>query len=142
DDTHDRQRTFPPAQRPLPAALSVDGTQNRQAPPAGTDGVPTLAFSHEWMLEDDEAAAPVGRGEPAHRASTVESTDRTQAGETLTGSQRVGLERTGSEIIHYVQRGETLTEIARKYYGDGQYWRSLAEFNRDVVGPEGQVAAE
>lgn len=45
----------------------------------------------------------------------------------------------GSAIIHYVQPGETLYQIAQKYYGNGEYWRTIAEHNPGRVKPNGQV---
>ncbi|MFP4143927.1 MAG: LysM peptidoglycan-binding domain-containing protein [Phycisphaeraceae bacterium] len=43
------------------------------------------------------------------------------------------------EQVHYVRPDETLYDIARKYYGNGEYWRSLAEYNSGKVRPNGQV---
>ncbi len=38
--------------------------------------------------------------------------------------------------VHVVQQGETLRGIAKRYYGDPGYWRTLREANRDkVAGP-------
>ncbi len=41
----------------------------------------------------------------------------------------------GGEIttIHYVQKGETLSEIARHYYGSANEWRKIIEANRNVL---------
>ncbi len=47
--------------------------------------------------------------------------------------------RPGSELIHYVKSGENLYTIAETYYGNGEYWRSIAKQNPDTVGDEGQV---
>ncbi|MEM9414612.1 MAG: LysM peptidoglycan-binding domain-containing protein [Planctomycetota bacterium] len=45
-------------------------------------------------------------------------------------------------IEHVVAEGETLTQIARKYYqGDGNMWRSIRDANRDLVDPDGRVRA-
>lgn len=42
---------------------------------------------------------------------------------------------------HAVQKGETLYQIAARYYGSGSAWKQLAELNRDRVGPNGEVRA-
>ncbi len=45
--------------------------------------------------------------------------------------------------IHHVQQGESLYQIAQKYYGDGNYWHTIKEANRqgDKVGEDGSVRA-
>ncbi|MEE9212130.1 MAG: LysM peptidoglycan-binding domain-containing protein [Phycisphaeraceae bacterium] len=42
--------------------------------------------------------------------------------------------------IHYVKNGETLYDIAKRYYGDGNLWRIIARANRDRVSENGRVA--
>jgi len=41
----------------------------------------------------------------------------------------------GGEIttIHYVQKGETLSEISRHYYGSANEWRKIIEANRSTL---------
>jgi nucleoid-associated protein YgaU len=45
----------------------------------------------------------------------------------------------GSVILHTVLKGETLTKIALRYYGNGDYWRTIAQANRGKVTLDGQV---
>lgn len=40
---------------------------------------------------------------------------------------------------HLVRAGDGLYKIARRYYGDGNLWPKLAEFNRDRVGEKGMI---
>lgn len=47
--------------------------------------------------------------------------------------------RPGSELIHYVKSGENLYNIAEDYYGNGDYWRSIASRNPDTVGEDGRI---
>ena len=47
--------------------------------------------------------------------------------------------RPGSELIHYVKSGENLYNIAETYYGNGDYWRSIASRNPDTVGEDGRI---
>lgn len=42
-------------------------------------------------------------------------------------------------VIHYVQPGESLWQIAQRYYDDGESWRVIAAANEGVVHPDGQV---
>lgn len=50
---------------------------------------------------------------------------------------------TGEPTTHTIKRGEHLSKIAKKYYGDASYWRELAMVNRapdsDVVFPEEKI---
>ena len=41
--------------------------------------------------------------------------------------------------VHIVSKGESLYGIARRYYGDGNQWRRIAEHNRGKVGANGTV---
>lgn len=60
-------------------------------------------------------------------------------GETLWGN-RLFL---NEPRIHVIQKGEYLSEIAKRYYGNGNYWRALALINRapnpDRVYPGEQI---
>ena len=64
------------------------------------------------------------------RRSGVSSERIRQSAESKQGA--VG---SGSEIttIHYVQKGETLTEISRHYYGSAKEWEKIMEANRNVL---------
>ena len=57
---------------------------------------------------------------------------------TRTGNLHVprGLD---SAIRHTVLKGETLTKIARRYYGNGDHWRTIAQANPSKVTLDGQV---
>lgn len=44
-------------------------------------------------------------------------------------------------VIHYVQAGQSLWQIAHQYYGDGEYWRTIAGANPKAVGAKGAVRA-
>ncbi|MEM6854012.1 MAG: LysM peptidoglycan-binding domain-containing protein [Planctomycetota bacterium] len=47
----------------------------------------------------------------------------------------------GTTYIHYVQAGQTLSEIARSYYGNPEFAAAIAETNPTKVDREGQVRA-
>ncbi|WP_207782221.1 LysM peptidoglycan-binding domain-containing protein [Phytoactinopolyspora limicola] len=40
---------------------------------------------------------------------------------------------------HTVAKGDTLSKIAAKFYGDAHQWRSIYAANRDVIGPDPDV---
>ena len=44
-----------------------------------------------------------------------------------------------SGIRHTVMAGETLTRIAQRHYGNGDYWRAIAKANPGKVSRDGQV---
>jgi len=53
---------------------------------------------------------------------------------------RTGLvPRNPEPIVHYVKAEETLYEIAQRYYGDGEYYRSIVEANEGRVMANGHV---
>jgi len=41
--------------------------------------------------------------------------------------------------VHFVAKGESLFGIAKRYYGDGNQWRRIAEHNRGKVSADGAV---
>ncbi len=47
--------------------------------------------------------------------------------------------RSPSVIRHTVRSGETLTKIAQRYYGNGDYWRAIAQANPSTVTRAGRV---
>jgi nucleoid-associated protein YgaU len=44
-----------------------------------------------------------------------------------------------SSVVHYVKSGESLWEIAQKYYNNGDKWSLIAKANPKVVQPNGAV---
>lgn len=44
-----------------------------------------------------------------------------------------GTERRSSDRVHYVKKNESLYTIAKHYYGNGNYWRTIYEANRDKM---------
>jgi len=52
-----------------------------------------------------------------------------QAAPTAAGSSQAG----SSQRVHVVVRGESLSSIARRYYGDVRYWGRIYEANRSQI---------
>lgn len=48
--------------------------------------------------------------------------------------------RDAKPIIHYVKSGENLYKLADRYYGNGEYWHSIAQANDDIDNQSGQIA--
>ena len=38
-----------------------------------------------------------------------------------------------TEQIHTVEKGDTLSKIAKQYYGDASKWKAIHEANRDLI---------
>ncbi len=64
------------------------------------------------------------------RQSSIPSERIRQSAESKQGAVGSGGEIT---TIHYVQQGETLTEISRHYYGSANEWGKIMEANRNVL---------
>ncbi|MEX0655682.1 MAG: LysM peptidoglycan-binding domain-containing protein [Phycisphaeraceae bacterium] len=140
----DRRRQAP-APRPLPTALAVDGPEADETRRTSADrpdhDVPTLHLSHDRLLNPLLADGSADRDASDTRDRRTQTDDRGTSEPSIARTRDTGGDSgpAGSQIIHYVKRGETLYDIARKYYGSGEYWRSLAAVNRDTVGENGRV---
>lgn len=120
-----------PAQRPgYPAEQPRQAPQAPAYPPAVRE-VPTLTFDGQPVNAIDRELAQADQ--PI--TPTAPSVPTPQAAAPDVPPQRA----TGAEIVHYVKKGETLYDIALKYYGNGEYWRSIAAQNEGKVLPNGHV---
>ncbi len=100
--------------RPL-TAYNVDGSSRYQ-----TDGqVPTLRVGQDNAELPHTTAISTATDAPSSYVPTPRSAD--------------------SVIRHTVLKGETLTKIARRHYGNGDYWRTIANANPGKVTRDGQV---
>ena len=43
----------------------------------------------------------------------------------------------GRDVVHSVDRNDSLWRLAERYYGDGMKWKMIAKANADLVGPDG-----
>lgn len=66
------------------------------------------------------------------RSLTTQSPPRTTADATSPAAAN-------GEIIHQVKAGENLYQIAKQYYNNGRYWKSIANANPGKVSPNGRV---
>ena len=121
-----------------PVAAGVTQAGGRVEP---VSVVPTLTLSHQVPTAPtihpsrQQVSATDWHPQDDQHSVLTETSDEAAAGGD--GAQANRLAR--SEIIHYVKPGETLYEIAQRYYGDGEYWRTIADYNRGRVKPNGQV---
>jgi nucleoid-associated protein YgaU len=42
-------------------------------------------------------------------------------------------DRAGAERTYTVKKGDSLSKIAKRVYGDAQQWRKIHEANRDII---------
>lgn len=155
------QTAQPPQAQPgmpeLPRAYNVDQsrvTAREEASPMGqpmsaathpgraafvAGDVPTLTLSHETPERTRLASAegsPMAFDATAMAPVTSEHTDAALAAATR---EAAAPQPSGTEFIHYVKEGETLYAIAEKFYGSGDYWKSIAQYNPGKVMANGQV---
>ncbi len=80
----------------------------------------------------------------ANRA-VLESPDKIYAGQVLTiymapDNSMITVPANNGNVIYYtVEAGDTLWEIAKKYYGIGRYWRRIYEANTEVLSNPGKL---
>ncbi len=104
-DRDERTRSLPPVWR----------TTSRRMSPPTFDGESQLSEP----VEEPEPSAVSRRPTTGERLPVMgESSPRSTAPE---------------QVVHYVDEGESLYDIAEKYYGDGNYWKRIHEANRDVI---------
>lgn len=56
-----------------------------------------------------------------------------RSGSSSTAPNSAGASPPGDARIHVVVKGESLSKIAQRVYGDAQQWRRIFEANRDIV---------
>lgn len=57
-------------------------------------------------------------------------------------SDQIMLDGEGNPLMHKVQKGEYLTQMARKYYGDYRFWPYILEVNRHLFDSPEKVQAD
>lgn len=83
-------------------------------------GIPTMTFGQDDVELPHET--PVAYVSPPVRTPPVSTSNSN-----------------GSAIRHTVLKGETLTKIAQRHYGNGDYWRTIANANPGKVSRDGGV---
>lgn len=69
---------------------------------------------------------------PHNDPSAPDFSDVRSGGSSTAPSSRVG-PAAGDARIHVVVKGDSLSKIAQRVYGDAQQWRRIYEANRDIV---------
>jgi general secretion pathway protein D len=93
--------------------------------------VPSQALAQPGPAEIEPASFPVHAQPDASQASQTQTQTQT--------AQSSALSQAGGYAVHVVRRHETLRGIARDRLGDPQRSGELADLNRDVLGPGGQL---
>jgi len=99
-------------------AAALEGVQNRRQ---------QMAEDRYQRGEQDYAAGEVQESKIAYLAALRLWPEHAGALERLREREKVTATHTGR---HIVQKGETLTSIARKYYGDARKYQVIARYNR------------
>ena len=112
------------AERSTPLPPPRHGGQNVEL--LGTDRQPERS-----RVGDNGSVGPIYRVDQPRETFQVD--------ELVQQTQRIGTEETVEQPatprdrVHHVQPGETLFVIAEKYYGNGEYYKSIYEANRDKM---------
>lgn len=108
--------------------------------PAGALGTVAAAAEQvtvaqaEAMLRDAKTAEERVRAQTAMRMATAQAT-KPEAAVEQAGHVQAALGSTTAQVRkHIVQKGESLSLIAKHYYGDIHKWKQLYEANKAVVG--------
>jgi len=134
DSSHIVERSTPlPPPRPL--------NDDRQVELLGTD----RATAEQRRAQEREVVGPIYRVEDdsAFRPDRITQATEDPADDT----PRIGTDEQQSQAaaprdrVHHVQDGETLFVIARKYYGNGEYYMSIYEANRDKMTSPNNIRA-
>jgi nucleoid-associated protein YgaU len=86
----------------------------------------------EQCRRQTRAAKPTGqKTQPAPTGGNAGNAPAATAG-NATATQTTPAADTGGQQ-HVVRRGETLSSLARKYYGSGKYWPALRNANQNIL---------
>ena len=127
-----QQRTF---FEQAPPAPNYQQQPQTIAPSQRPNAQPPIRLRQPRRVQDmseEQAVAQNTRTRPIpHMASALDPRPRTLA--------TSGTQRTVSGIQHLVKRGENLSDIAYKYYNDGNDWRIIRDANPQLITRNGTI---
>lgn len=130
---------------PLPADAQPTETPRRgygpiSPDPDGRDTDGRFAGNRETPPVITFGAKPVVRSGPGASGQAKSETRAARfvapAASVVTYEPR---EMAPQPIVHYVKEGESLWQIAHRYYDNGEYWQTIARANPKAVLPSGGV---
>lgn len=131
-EDHGPQQTLEP---PLP---ELDTLEARNAMAHFNDSLEAMRLKVQNPdQETTRLNRPVMAGDTAIRPTAP--TDASQDAYRASTEERALLASGGTTYIHYVQPGQTLTQIARQHYGNPEFASAIALTNPHRIDPEGQV---
>jgi nucleoid-associated protein YgaU len=116
----------PISPNPVPDGRDTDGrfAGNRGTPPVITFGAKPVVRSGQGASRQTKAETRAPARFVAPAASVVTYEPR---------------ETAPQPIVHYVKEGESLWQIAHRYYDNGEYWQTIARANPKAVMPSGGI---
>ena len=140
--TSPRTSTAQPAQRPTPAPTRTPvitpttGAPTTTQPAERPAGTPTRTATTQpaTQIPAQPTTQPAARMTPrAQPAVPVPARETEQPGTRL-GPRRVqdAPKPSAAPVRYTVQRGDTLSSIARDHYGEGRDWRKIRDANPDI----------
>jgi nucleoid-associated protein YgaU len=145
----------PPAGEPEKGGFVSALSTADVAPAGGPDGggsLPEAPAHVPYVVKDGDTMTSIAemwfgdrsRWEQIAKLNLVDP-NRLRAGDVLrlpprdgaapaNGASGSGAPPAGAEITYVVQSGDTLSSIAKAYYGSAEQWRVIHDANRDVIG--------
>lgn len=122
--------------KPLPVP-SVAPPRPQVAPPKryGQPEVGQLATRRAPSSTSVPTLSQTGSGRTANRAVNSSKKDSSP----VSGRSASSVSAKRQPVIHYVKSGESLWQIAQRYYHNGESWRWIAEANPQAVQANGGV---
>lgn len=137
--TGDRTNSFMPTGRNRPTTTPPGNTAETEAesPTAGatpTDSAQTNAADEGKSNADADTVAPTPRVSTPPR--TTDTTDASTTSVPRRPTETTTTRPTNAGMrTHTVVAGDRLYNLAEDYYGNGKYWRQIAEANPDLANP-------
>lgn len=119
---------------PLPADAVQPTDQNRNP-----NGIPRPYDTQSYLMAGDvrPSVLTLSHTDTAEAAVVQQASwATTPSVAPQTSPRNVGA---AQPAVHYVDAGETLWQIAQKYYGDGHHWRVIADANPKAIQSNGNV---
>lgn len=116
---------------------------------------PKIALNDKDLLEESDAAPSIAQ-KAAQDLVHVDPAEESEAPPLQAAASPSSAQRPSESVkeksqatppaqarprVYTVEEGETLTSIARRFYGNGAHWRKIQQANRAVISVDGKVNA-
>lgn len=81
-------------------------------------------------IREAHTPLPLPNTEPSENGPAPTTADESKVPDLTVSEQD---ERIKTDRFHFVQKGETLSEISQQYYGSARKWQKIFDANREVI---------